>query len=150
MNVHETVIIDAPPFMFPRCADGSREPWTADLHGSQIHDDVDIFAFAIIASGTQGPTTIEPGARIAYRAQIGHDARIGEDTIIGAGAIICGFVSIGKRCTIGAGAIVTPLVHIADDCFVGAGCVVTHHLCPNTKVTTSGTRKNWENKPWNG
>lgn len=148
--IHPTAIIGADPSMYPRAEDGYRPAREHDFWGVSVLDDVDVGALAIVVNGTQHPTVVMPGCRILHRAHVGHDCVIDVNTIVGVGAVLCGFVEVGARCTIGAGAVICPEVKIGDDCFIGAGVTVYVDLPPNTKITQTGIRRNWENLPWRG
>jgi len=132
--IHETAIMGAPPFWFPRADDGTRPRNVVTNAGVDVHDDADVFPFAVVVNGTARPTVICPGARIGPRAQIGHDSIIGEHACIGVGAIVCGFAEIGAYSTLGAGAIINPFIKVGRNCLVGAGAVVTKDVPDNTVV----------------
>ena len=65
---------------------------------------------------------------------IGHDSVIADCGLIAPGAVISGFVRLGRSCYIGAGAMIRQRLHILDGALVGMGAVVLHDVAAGATV----------------
>lgn len=82
--------------------------------------------------GTQ--TTIGAGTILNTRASVDHDNHIGDCTHVAPGAVVCGFVTIGRESWIGAGAIIRDHLSIGNRVMVGAGAVVLKDVADEQTV----------------
>ncbi len=67
---------------------------------------------------------IGAGVILNTRASVDHDTRIGDGSHVAPGAVICGFVTVGRESWIGAGAVVRDHLSIGSRVMVGAGAIV--------------------------
>jgi acetyltransferase-like isoleucine patch superfamily enzyme len=71
---------------------------------------------------------------------VGHDCLIDDLNIIAPGAIISGFVHIGRNCYIGAGAAIRQRLVIGEQSLVGMGAVVIRDVPMQTTVVGNPAR----------
>ncbi len=102
--------------------------------GVYIMDGSMILAGAVIAAGSSIRTTIGKQCVIGGRAWIAHNVLIGNGAKVMAGAVICGYCTLGENVYLGAGAIVKNRLTIEDNAFIGMGSVVTKSVKANRKV----------------
>jgi UDP-perosamine 4-acetyltransferase len=82
-------------------------------------------ACVLCAGGIVGPQSqLGAGVILNTRASVDHDNRIGDCTHVAPGAVVCGFVTVGRESWIGAGAVVRDHLSIGSHVMVGAGAVV--------------------------
>ncbi len=82
-------------------------------------------ACVLCAGAIVGPgTRIGTGAILNTRAAVDHDNRLDEGVHVAPGAVLCGFVSVGRETWIGAGAVVRDHLTIGQRVIVGACATV--------------------------
>lgn len=87
-------------------------------HGVHINSNVTIGAGVVVGDHvTFGPGCI-----------VGHDTVIEEYSIIAPGAILSGFVRVGRNSYIGAGAMIRQCLTIGEGCLIGMGAVVVRDV----------------------
>ena len=67
---------------------------------------------------------IGDGVILNTRASVDHDNQIGDCVHVAPGAVVCGFVTVGRESWIGAGAVVRDHLSIGSHVMVGAGAIV--------------------------
>jgi len=137
-RIHPTAQIGSPGFGYARTPEG----W---LHipscaGVVLGDDVEIYPFVDISSGTREPTRIGAGTKINALAKIGHNVEIGEHCIIGTGAVICGGAKLGNWVWVSPGALIRGDVTVGDEAFVGMGAVVVKDVPSGVTVVGNPAR----------
>ena len=86
-------------------------------------------ACVLCAGGLVGPqTTLGTGVILNTRASVDHDNRIGDFAHVAPGAVVCGFVTVGRGTWIGAGAVVRDHLSIGAGVMVGAGSLVLKNV----------------------
>jgi sugar O-acyltransferase (sialic acid O-acetyltransferase NeuD family) len=82
-------------------------------------------ACVLCAGSIVGPgSALGPGVILNTRASVDHDNRIGDCVHVAPGAVVCGFVTVGRESWIGAGAVVRDHLAIGRQVMVGAGAIV--------------------------
>jgi sugar O-acyltransferase (sialic acid O-acetyltransferase NeuD family) len=71
---------------------------------------------------------IEDGGIVNTRALVDHDVHLGACSHVAPGAILCGFITLGRETWIGAGAVVRDHLSIGARVTVGAGAVVVKNI----------------------
>jgi sugar O-acyltransferase (sialic acid O-acetyltransferase NeuD family) len=79
-------------------------------------------------------TTIGTGTILNTRSSVDHDNCIGDCTHVAPGAVVCGFVTIGRESWIGAGAVVRDHLVIGSRVMIGAGAVVLKDVADGQTV----------------
>lgn len=130
-----TALVGVPGFAF----DDDRAPVEAGA-GFDLADDVMLWPYAIVCSGTARPTRVGPGTRIGHRAQVGHDAAVGARVTLCPGVIVAGWAEIEDDVYVGIGALIRNRVRIGRGAFVGMGAVVMGDVPPNCVVAGNPAR----------
>jgi sugar O-acyltransferase (sialic acid O-acetyltransferase NeuD family) len=73
-------------------------------------------------------TQIGPGVILNTRASVDHDNQMGACSHVAPGAVVCGFVKVGRETWIGAGAVIRDHLSIGDQVMVGAGAIVLKNV----------------------
>ncbi len=71
---------------------------------------------------------IEDGVILNTRASVDHDVHVGYCSHVAPGAVLCGFITVGRETWIGAGAVVRDHLAIGERVMVGAGAVVVKNV----------------------
>lgn len=98
------------------------------IGGVVIEDDVEIFPYSNVDSGTLGPTRIGRGTKIDHYCHIGHNSKIGTDNVITPNVTTLGGVTIGNGCMIGCGAQLRDRVEIGSGVTIGMSSTVTKNV----------------------
>ena len=101
-----------------------------------IHPSCIVYPSAVIgpacvlcaASIVGAQTSLGDGVILNTRSLVDHDNRIGDCAHVAPGAVVCGFVSVGRETWIGAGAVVRDHLAIGDRVMIGAGAVVLKNV----------------------
>ncbi|MBS4033886.1 MAG: hypothetical protein KGZ85_05435 [Ignavibacterium sp.] len=102
------------------------------IGGVVIEEDVEIFPYTNIDSGTLTATIIGKGTKIDHYCHIGHNCIIGENNIVTAGVITAGGSKIGDNCWIGVGSIIKEKIVIGDNVILGFNSVVLNDVPSDT------------------
>ena len=131
--IREHCTIGGTGFSFPRDNNGILHR-TPHIGGVRIEDDVQIFQFVNVDSGTLTETLIRRGTKIDHYAHIGHNTSVGEDCIIAAGVVLCGKSKLGSRSWAGVNCVIKEGIKVGKDCIIGISAVVLNDVNDNTTV----------------
>jgi sugar O-acyltransferase (sialic acid O-acetyltransferase NeuD family) len=112
------------------------DPTTPVASSAELAAGCLVNAAGVIGAGT----LLGPHVSLNRSASVGHHCELDDYATLGPGAMLCGFVHVGRGAFVSAGAIVTPQVRIGPNAVVGAGAVVTTDVPANTLVYGSPAR----------
>lgn len=108
----------------------------AHAGGLCVHDNVEIFANAVIAKAVFRQTTsVGEHSRIGNGAFVSHNVQVGQRCFVGHNAIINGNTNIGDDTWIGPNATISNLLRIGERCRISLGAVVIQSVPADTHVT---------------
>lgn len=93
-----------------------------------IGDHVEVGALNNISCGSAGNTVIKDYVKLDAHVHIGHDDVIDQNTEIPAGAVLSGFVNVGKNVFVGVNATLRNRIDIGDNVLIGMGAVCTKSI----------------------
>jgi UDP-3-O-[3-hydroxymyristoyl] glucosamine N-acyltransferase len=104
--------------------------------GVAIHDDVEIFANAVVARAVfRQQTTLGRFSRIGNGAFVSHNVQIGSRSFVGHNAAVNGNTVIGDDVWIGPNATIANLLDIGSGASVSLGSVVIESVAPGARVS---------------
>lgn len=104
------------------------------LGGVILGDNVEIGANCCVVRGIINPTRVDNNVKVDNLVHIAHDCHIKDSAFIIAGAVLCGYVTIGKRSRVAPNATIKQRVVIGDDAIVGLSSVVLKNVKDNETV----------------
>ena len=110
-----------------------------------IGDYVEVGALNNISCGSAGNTVIKDFVKLDAHVHIGHDDFIDQSTEIPAGAVVSGFVNIGKNVFVGVNASLRNRIDIGDNVLIGMGTVCTKSI-ESGQIVVGNPAKPFEKK----
>lgn len=94
-------------------------------------------ARAVVAGGVVVGAHVGVGVGVI----IGHDSLVGDYSLLAPGAIVSGFVRLGRSCYVGAGATLRQRVEVGSEALVGLGAVVLQDVPSGFTVVGNPARR---------
>jgi sugar O-acyltransferase (sialic acid O-acetyltransferase NeuD family) len=121
---------------------------TPDDFATVVHPGASVSRRAVVGRGVCINACVSVGGGVSLGdhvwlgagCAIGHDTAVGDFSVVAPGAVVSGFVRVGRCCYLGSRAAVRPGVMVEAECMVGMGAVVLRDVAAGTTVVGNPAR----------